>query len=152
MNRVACIALALMTAGCASIGQFSHSRTGLDPSVFLADSETCQTQGREAANVRPGTPGYNPALASQAGAAFGAGIAEGIAKAKAMTEAFNLCMAQLNYIRVALTPEEQSPFKALKTVDERKAWITTSAAQNNEARAVPPAECKSNALVTCTTP
>ena len=61
-------------------------------------------------------------------------------------------MATRSYRQVELTETERSQFRALRNVDDRKAWLSNFAAQNHEGRAIapqPPKECKSNALVTC---
>ena len=61
-------------------------------------------------------------------------------------------MAARDYRQVALTETERSQFRALRNVDDRKAWLSNFAAQNHDSRAIapePPKECKSNALVAC---
>ena len=150
---VALGAVALALSGCASGGTTAHFRTGVASDAYLADVAACQTAGQEAANNVGRANPNNPALSSQAGAAFGAGFAEGLAKGKAMNEGFEGCMAARNYRQVELNEAERSQFRALRNVDDRKAWLSNFAAQNHDSRAIAPQpskECKSNALVTCT--
>jgi hypothetical protein len=145
-------AVGVVLSGCASGGTTAHFRTGVPSDTYLADVAACQEVARQAAdNVGRANPN-NPALGSQAGAALGAGFAEGLAKGKAMNEGFDGCMAARDYRQVALTETERSQFRALRNVDDRKAWLSNFAAQNHDSRAIapePPKECKSNALVTC---
>lgn len=150
---VALGSVALLLSGCASGGTTAHFRTGVASDAYLADVAACQTAGREAANNVGRANPNNPALSSQAGAAFGAGFAEGLAKGKAMNEGFETCMAARNYRQVELNEAERSQFRALRNVDDRKAWLSNFAAQDHDSRAIPPQppkECKPNALVTCT--
>lgn len=150
---VALGAVALVLSGCASGGTTAHFRTGVASDAYLADVAACQVAAQEAANNVGSVTSHNPALSSQAGAAFGAGFAEGMAKGKAMNEGFEGCMAARNYRQVELNEAERSQFRALRNVDDRKAWLSNFAAQNHDSRAItpqPPKECKSNALVICT--
>ncbi|WP_312139339.1 hypothetical protein [Brevundimonas sp.] len=150
---VALGAVALVLSGCASGGTTAHFRTGVASDAYLADVAACQEVAQQAANNVAHVNSYNPALSSQVGAAIGAGFAEGLAKGKAMNEGFEGCMAARNYRQVELNEAERSQFRALRNVDDRKAWLSNFAAQDHDSRAIPPQppkECKPNALVTCT--
>lgn len=116
----------------------------------MSDIESCQTLSRTSGVGPTGVP-YNPALSSQAGAAFGAGIGEGIAKAQAQQAGYERCMADRGYLQTTLTPEENAAYRALRTDDERKAWLAAFAARDHGERSVrrEDAVCKPNLIVAC---
>lgn len=151
MKRFGLIALAMSLASCASQGTTTHSMTGVTPDRLFADIENCQAMGRTGAQAPYTGPPHNPALASPAGAAFGAGFAEGLAKAKAQNAIYEQCMGERGYRKVKLTPEERTTFQGLRTVDQRKLWIAEFATRDHGERAAAyePPVCKPSALVSC---
>lgn len=151
MKRLGLVAVLATLAGCASQGTTMHTRLGVAPDMLFADVESCQQIARTGGPSTQSAP-HNPALSSQAGAAFGAGLVEGYAKAQAQNTAYEGCMAQRGYLKTTLTPEERTAFRALRTVDERKVWLAEYAPRDHGDRAIaapPPKPCKPNLLVAC---
>ncbi|MEN5176015.1 hypothetical protein [Brevundimonas diminuta] len=151
MKRFGLIALATTLAGCASQGTTTHTLAGVTADRLFADIENCQAMGRTGAQSTPSGTAHNPALASPAGAAFGAGFAEGLAKAQAQNAIYERCMGERGYRKVTLTPEERAAFRGLRSVDQRKLWIAEFATRDHGERAaayIPPI-CKPSALVSC---
>lgn len=143
------LAAAVLT-GCATRDPFVHTRPLVSQSDLLGDIESCQALARTGGVGSIGMP-YNPALPSQAGAALGAGFAQGMAQAQAQQTGYERCMADRGYLQTTLTPEELSAYRALRTEDERNAWLAAFAARDHGERAVrrTEPECKPNLLVAC---
>lgn len=142
---------AVVLTGCATRDPFVHTRPTVSQSELLGDIESCQTLARTGGTAANGMP-YNPALPSQAGAALGAGFAQGMAQAQAQQTGYERCMADRGYLQTTLTPEERAAYGVLKTEDERKAWLAAFAARDHGERSVrrTEPECKPNMLVACT--
>lgn len=144
------LGLALTLSACATQAPFVHTKAALSEGELFADSETCRTLAKNG-GAAPASGALNPALPSQAGAALGAGFAQGVAQARAEMAGYESCMAQRGYLKTVLTAEELRTFRALRTDEERKAWMTRFAAQDHSARAaaIPAKPCVSNALRRC---
>lgn len=152
MKKTILLAALLALTGCATRPPFAHTLLGATGDQILADTTACQELSRTGTYVPPGSTTPNPALSSPAAAAFGAGFAEGLAKGQAQRAAYERCMADRGYLQTTMTPEEITAYRALKTVDERKAWMASFSATDHGDRSVrlaDPAPCKPSALVAC---
>ncbi|MDI1328422.1 MAG: hypothetical protein PSV23_16655 [Brevundimonas sp.] len=141
---------AVVLNGCATRDPFVHTRPLVSQSELLGDIDRCQALARTGGAGANGMP-YNPALPSQAGAALGAGIGQGIAQAQAQQTGYERCMADRGYLQTTLTADELTAYRALKTEDERKAWLAAFAARDHGERSVrrTEPECRPNLLVAC---
>jgi hypothetical protein len=142
----------LILTGCATRDPFVHTRLAVTQTELMSDIDACQALSRSGAPGPNGVP-YNPALGSQAGAALGAGFAQGLAQGQAQHAGYERCMADRGYLQTTLTAEERATYGALKTADEKKAWLAVFAAEDHGERSIRRAEpeCKPNLLVACKT-
>ena len=141
-----------LLTGCATRDPFVHTRLAVSQTELMSDIDACQALSRTGAPGPNGVP-YNPALGSQAGAALGAGFAQGLAHGQAQQAGYERCMADRGYLQTTLTAEEREAYGALRTVDQKKAWLAVFAAEDHGLRSVRRAEpeCKPNLLVACKT-
>jgi len=155
MKRAVLLVAVAALSGCATRAPFAHTLLGATGDQILADTTSCQELSRTGTYTPPGSAVPNPALSSPSAAAFGSGFAEGLAKGQAQRVAYERCMADRGYLQTTMTPEERAAYRALKTVDERKAWMANFSATDHGERSVrlpDPAPCKPNMLVACATP
>lgn len=142
--------LILLMAGCATQAPFAHTRPLVSEAQLFSDTDACQQLARTGGAAPNGVP-YNPALPSQAGAALGAGLAQGFAEGQAIRTGYERCMADRGYLQTTLLPDELSAFRALRSEEQRKAWLADFAARDHGERSVrrTEPECKPNLLVAC---
>lgn len=99
-------------------------RDGLTAEQLDADGKICLKEAKAAEKGKPIAPMPRaPGVAGAAASGVVAGAFKGWTGMKAFLAAHDACLDRLGYRQIALTPEQRKEYAALKTSEQRSAYI-----------------------------
>lgn len=136
MFRLAClfalIAAPTLAAVPATAGPRVYLKAGVTAAQAATDEAACKDLAKDlrAGKVSAAAPYGASPMAGAIGASIGAGIIQILEDSGARKRGAETCMRRRGYGQVELDRDEAAAFGALKTADQRGAWIAALAATN----------------------
>ncbi|HEY0086570.1 MAG TPA: hypothetical protein VGB65_11750 [Allosphingosinicella sp.] len=136
--RAAAFAFALAAAFPALAGSSPKTlvvREGLTAEQLDVDGKICLKEAKAAEKGKPIAPMPRaPGVAGAAASGIVAGAFKGWTGMKAFLAAHDACLDRLGYRQIELTPEQRKEYGALKTSEQRTAYIIEFSRRATEGR------------------